>query len=236
MAVSNLAVAETYPGDGSTTSFLIPFAFMENTQVQVLLTNLETEAEEILVQGTGFTVTGGDPGTHVETVDTYDSDYEITVYRETEKTQEAEDIDTGNFRPESFEDALDKLTMIVQELSRSVGLVESSSLAGDGALIRLADQSVAAVGTVTVGTNQRMLKNVQGSGGAVTASTSTPIADGSIDGQELILEGLSDTDTLTISDQGNVDIGGDITFYEGTVLGLYWNDDRSKWVSNFRKE
>jgi len=235
MSLSNTTVATTYAGDGSTTTLPITMTILANTQVKVSRYNTATAVTEELVQGTDFTVTGGNPGTNVEMTTAPTTDHQITVYRSTPKTQTIDYIGSGAFLAEDHETGMDRMVMMIQEIARDVSLISSSAVAGDGAFIALDAQSVAAVGTVTVSTNQRMMKRISGSGGAVTASTSTPVADGSIDGQELLLIGSSDTNTLTIEAQGNVDLNGNITFYANTVLSLLWDLTNSKWVEIFRR-
>lgn len=86
--------------------------------------------------------------------------------------------------------------------------------------------------TFTAGT-QRNVIFIQGSGGAVTVSASPPIQAGTISGQEIILVGRSDTNTVTFNNSAsNLELNGDITMGAGSVLGLVW--DGTAWVETFR--
>jgi len=74
---------------------------------------------------------------------------------------------------------------------------------------------------------------VQGNGAAQIANTTTPITAGTIEGMELILKGMHDTNTLQISNSGNVTLNGDMILYAGSILSLVWID--SKWLEVARK-
>lgn len=112
-------------------------------------------------------------------------------------------------------------------------VVGGSGSGGGGALEVYATENISAAGTITAAVEQRELRRVQGNGAAVTADTTTPITAGTVEGQELILKGMSDTNTVTIQDSGNVDLNGDATLYAGSILSLVWID--SKWLETGRK-
>jgi hypothetical protein len=104
---------------------------------------------------------------------------------------------------------------------------------GGGLLTVYATESISAAGTITAAVELRELRRVQGNAAAVTANSTTPITAGITEGQELILKGMSDTNTVTILDSGNVDLNGDMTLYNGSTLSLVWVD--SKWLEISRK-
>ncbi len=230
MAVSNTTTSTTYQGDGSTVSFPITAAIQANSQVKVSLYNASTTVTTILVAGAHYTHPAADPGVSILMVTAPTADEQLTVYRETPKTQTIDYIGSGAFLAESHEAGMDRMVMMIQELALAIANVTVTVPVGSGALVRLADQAVAAVGTITLSSNQRVYKFVQGSGGPITCSTSTPIEDGTVDGQEARLVGLSDTNTLTIEDQGNVSLNGNVTLYLNTILDVCWSDDQSKWI------
>lgn len=58
---------------------------------------------------------------------------------------------------------------------------------------------------------------------AVTLNTTTSISDGSVSGQMLVLQGTSDTNTITIQDGSNVELNGDIVLGDGDIIGLMFN-------------
>lgn len=68
---------------------------------------------------------------------------------------------------------------------------------------------------------------------AVTLSATTAITDGSYNGQELTLQGTSDTNTVTIQDGANVNLNGDIILGNGNIISLVW-DSTNKWTEIYR--
>lgn len=233
--LSNTIVSTTYQGDGSTTTFAIQCDIISNDQVVVTSYDSSTGVTETLVEGTDYNITGGDPGTNVEFVVAPSATQDITVKRSTAKTQSVDYQDTAAFPIDDHETQMDKMVMMIQEIANDVADIEVTVPTGSGALVRLDDQAIAAAGTVTVSSNQRMLKFIEGDGSATTADTTTPIENGSTDGQELKLVGLSDTNTVTITNSGNVSLNGDITFNANTVLDLFWSDDQTKWIETTRR-
>mgnify|MGYP006935484868 CR=1 FL=1 len=233
--LSNTVVSTTYEGDGSTTSFAVQFDLLANSQVKVSRYDSSTLVDEILTLGVEYTLTGS-PATAVVFSVAPTSNQEITVYRETAKTQTVDYDDTASFPAAAHELALDKIVMMIQELGNSIDNISVTIPTGSGAFVRLADEAIAASGTISVSTNQRMLKTIEGDGGATTADTTTPIEAGTTDGQELRLVGGSDTDTVTVPNGGNAVLNGDMTFTLNSVLDLYWDDGQTKWVETGRKE
>ncbi len=229
MSLSNLITEITYQGDGSTLSFPIPFDYMADSQVFVDSLDTGTQVLTTLTQGVEYTVSapnavfGVAPG----------ASEQIRIYRVTPKTQDIDYIASGAFAAEDHERGMDRMVMMIQELAAQVQA--AAPVTGGGALIRLTDQTVSAGGTVTVSNNQRLIKRVQGDTGGSDADVTTPIDDGSIDGQELRLVGFSDVNTLTIYDGGNVSLNGLITFANNTVLDLFWDQDNTKWVETGRR-
>lgn len=87
----------------------------------------------------------------------------------------------------------------------------------------------------TAGT-KRIKKYIQGSGGAVTVTANPRIQAGTIDGQELMLVGCSDTNTVTL-DTGNglikngIDVMGD-----NSVTVYNWDAGQSLWIEISRNQ
>lgn len=71
---------------------------------------------------------------------------------------------------------------------------------------------------------------VSSTGGAIVMDTTTAIADGTKDGQELVLEGISDTLTIEIRDAANTKLNGLWVSSDGATIHLAWNSTRSAWV------
>lgn len=232
--LSNTIVSTTYSGDGSTVNFAIQFALIANSQVKVSRYDSSTEVDEILVSGTHYNL-NTTPATQVVFVTAPTSTQEITVYRQTSKVQSVDYMGTAAFPVDDHETQMDKLVMMIQEIANDVADISVTVPTGSGALVRLADQAIAAAGTVTISTNQRMLKFIEGDSAATTADTTTPIAAATVDGVELKLVGLDDTNTVTITNSGNVSLNGDMVFYANSVLDLFWSDDQSKWIETARR-
>lgn len=68
---------------------------------------------------------------------------------------------------------------------------------------------------------------------AVTLNTTTAITDGSYNGQELTLQGTSDTNTVTIQHGANTNLNGDIILGNGHMISLVW-DSTNKWSEIYR--
>lgn len=233
--ITGTQVSETYNGDGSVTAFIIPFYFLANTQIKVSWVDGATETESVLSEGVDYTLTGGDPATHVTFITAPDSDKTITVYRETALQQTYDYVDTGAFPAAAHENALDKIVMMIQEVNETAASGGSSGGTGSGAFERMTNQSLSAAGIITVGTSQRMIKRVQGSGAAVTADTTTPLEVGTIDGQEMRLVGSHDDNTLTITAASlNVLLNGDVTLTKYSVLDLCWDETDALWIETGR--
>lgn len=88
------------------------------------------------------------------------------------------------------------------------------------------DSTLAASATLTP---THPIHRVAGSGGAVTLSATTAIADGTIADQVLVLQGTSDTNTVTVPDGANTALNGLAILSDGTSLLLIWDATNSKW-------
>jgi hypothetical protein len=111
-----------YTGNGSTvTAYTVPFYFLANADVVVVLTDADG-VETTLVETTNYVLTGaGNPaGGSLTTVAAYNNTYTLTIYREPQQTQSAEFQATGALPASTLTRGLDKLTMLVQSLSRKV--------------------------------------------------------------------------------------------------------------------
>jgi len=72
-------------------------------------------------------------------------------------------------------------------------------------------------------TKTRTWHQLAATGGPVTLSTVTAIADGSTVGEVLVLSGTNSVDTVTIPDGANTELNGLWTAGERDVLVLVWN-------------
>jgi hypothetical protein len=83
-------------------------------------------------------------------------------------------------------------------------------------------------------TQTKPVHEVQGTPGAVTLDTTTPIAAGAKDGQKLRLEGAHATNFVTILHGGTASLNGNVTLELGESIELQWDDDGSVWRETSR--
>jgi hypothetical protein len=83
---------------------------------------------------------------------------------------------------------------------------------------------------VTAGTSVSATKtNVKlTASSAVTLNSTSPVANGTVVGQLMILRGSDDTNTVTITDAGNVRLTGNIVLGNMDTLMLMW--DGTAWI------
>lgn len=92
--------------------------------------------------------------------------------------------------------------------------------------------SIAGSGTIAfTATSQRIKKYVQGSGGAQTAGD---IQAGTSDGQELLLIGCSNTNTLTIDSATHIICKGTCVLGDNDNILFNWDNGQTKWVEQSR--
>jgi hypothetical protein len=119
MTVSNELVKELFTGNGSTTSFTIPFAFNATSDIEVYLRDeVDPDAitETIQVEGTDYDLTGGPPVTTVEMVTAPAATEKLLVRRQLDLTQSTDYITADSFPADSHETALDKITFLIQQM------------------------------------------------------------------------------------------------------------------------
>ena len=95
---------------------------------------------------------------------------------------------------------------------------------------------ITAAGGVTSTINPRQLIRVAGNGAAITISANPAISSGTIDGQELILEGCDSTDTLTINNGSGTEqaSSSSMTLGRGDKIAYIWNAGASLWTEEWR--
>lgn len=135
MTVSSTLSRTSYRGNGSTTGFAVPFTFVRDEDIRVVLRDA-TGREIPLEQGSDYALSGaGDHNGGICTLTRTPAPGEILVLRrEPNMVQEVDYIENDPFPAETHEAALDKLTMICQALSerldRTVTFKVSSAVAG----------------------------------------------------------------------------------------------------------
>lgn len=89
--------------------------------------------------------------------------------------------------------------------------------------------SITAAGGISSTTNPRQLIRAQGSGGPVTITANPSISPGTIDGQELVIEGCDNTATLTIPTGNGVEQDADAVLGRGFKVAYLWENDPGVW-------
>ncbi len=100
---------------------------------------------------------------------------------------------------------------------------------------RAAPTAITGAGGITASaTDYRRIIFVQGSGGPVTVVANPQVSAGTLVGQELIIQGRSDTNTVTLANGTGLSLNGNITLGDDDVLTLHW--DGTYWQENSRRQ
>lgn len=112
---TSISKSGPYAGAGTTGPFAVNFRFLEASHLQVLKT--DGTGEHVLVLTTDYTVSGvGNSTGSVTLIAALPVGQTLTIIRNVPKTQEADYVQNSDFPAESHENALDKLTMITQQI------------------------------------------------------------------------------------------------------------------------
>jgi len=123
MTVSSTNTKNSYSGDGSTVVFAYTFKVFDDDDIQVILRNDTTGAETVQTKTTHYTVsgvgnTGGGNITFVAAPATGET---VVLIRAIPLTQTTDYTPNDPFPAETHEEALDRLTFIVQDIEEEVG-------------------------------------------------------------------------------------------------------------------
>ena len=123
MSLSSVENKVQYIGNGSTTLFPFPYRFIEDNHLVVTLTNINTGENILQVQGLNYSVIGANSssGGSVTFFTAPSSVFRVTIERQVPITQLVDYQPDDDFPAEVHESALDKLTMIDQQLSSRLG-------------------------------------------------------------------------------------------------------------------
>lgn len=115
MAVTSETTQVQYNGDDSTTEFAVPFYFLADGDIAVYLDGtLQTITTHYTVAGAGIT-----SGGTVTMVTAPATGEKLTIIRDVALTQSVDYVENDTFPAETHEQALDRLTMISQQLSET---------------------------------------------------------------------------------------------------------------------
>lgn len=133
MTVSNSSNKATYLGNGIVKEFTIPFKFFKNSEIEVYFRS-EAIVQKKLVENIDYTVSGaGDEnGGSVTLNETPQTGDKIVILRIIAMTQEIDYQENEIFPAETQERALDKLTMLIQQLDEKTSRAVILPVTGDG--------------------------------------------------------------------------------------------------------
>lgn len=119
-------------------------------------------------------------------------------------------------------------SVLVEDVDASGAAVAPS---GGGGFVVTATQDITAAGTILLGSEVQQWLKVQGDAGAQTAATA-PFASSPSDGTIIVLEGQSDTNTLTINSSdsaGGCLLNGDVVLGANETINLLYDATANRW-------
>ena len=147
MTVSSTNTKNSYSGDGSTTVFAYTFKIFDDDDITVILRTNATGGETVQTKGTHYSVSGvgSAGGGNITFVTAPASGITVVLIRETALTQSTDYTPNDPFPAASHEDALDKLTLIVQdqqeELNRSIKVSKTNTIGSTEFTIGASDRA-----------------------------------------------------------------------------------------------
>lgn len=207
----------SYNGNGSTVEFTVTFIFWDNTDIRVVHLATDGTTETTWIEGTQYTLTGGDGATGTLTVKTSPTDYtpatgeKLLIKSARADTQDDALPAGGPFPSAAVEQALDQLTRLIQqkeeELGRSITLAETSTFSNitfPNPVENKGLKFIAGKFVVTDGDIENLATDAATSAAAASASASAAAASAAITASEILLWNF-DTNQ-TIADPGTGDI------------------------------
>lgn len=187
MTVSSTTTKRSASGDGSNDTFSYNFKIFDDDDITVIIRTDSTGAETTKTKTTHYTVTGvgsASGGNVVFTSGNIPASGEtVVLLRTTARTQLTDYVANDPFPAATHEDALDKLTFIVQELEEEIGRA-----------IKLSKTNVIATAEFTVGASDRANKILSFDG-----SGDLTVTEGKVDTVTVSASGLSAGATPTAS-------------------------------------
>ena len=146
MTVSSTTARVSYSGNGSTTAFSVPFYFLDQAHLKVVLRS-STGTETVQVLSTNYTVSGaGNPAGGTVTMSVAPaSGVTLVILRNAPLTQLVDYQPNDPFPAETHERALDQLTMESQQLNeainRSIKLSSTNTMTSTEFTVGAADRA-----------------------------------------------------------------------------------------------
>lgn len=119
MTVSTTASSVSYLGNGSATSFAVPFKVLDEDHLVVTRQVVSTGVIDYTYIGTDYSYSGlgDDAGTLTLDGPALSSSYRLIIERTVPYTQELNVVNVGGFYPETVEEQLDLTTMQIQQIA-----------------------------------------------------------------------------------------------------------------------
>ena len=129
MSVSSTINRQAYSGNGTTTEFTVPFYFLAPGELLVILRDANG-GETTLVENAVYTVTGAgnENGGMVISTTAPATGETLVILRNVPPTQGEDFVPGGDFPPEAFEQGLDRLTMMEQQIREILDRVPQLAL------------------------------------------------------------------------------------------------------------
>jgi hypothetical protein len=133
MTISSTTVKVSYSGNSSTTVFAYTFKILDDDEIQVIIRTSDG-TETIKTKTTDYTVSGvgSAGGGNITFLAAPVTGQTVVLKRNTTKTQETDYVANDPFPANSHEEALDRVTMIAQEiqeeLQRSIKLSKTNTM------------------------------------------------------------------------------------------------------------
>ena len=179
MTLSSIDSKTIYGGNGSTAAFAIPFMFLSNDDIEVVLVDAE-DVEYVQSRGTDYQLsgTGDQTGGVCTMILPPEVGQTLVIRRDPAMVQEVDYVENDAFPAASHEAALDKLTMICQALAEKLDRTISFRLSSAVTGINLPDPSAGRVLAWNSGGNTLVNRDVVGVGSILTP---IPICQGGTD-------------------------------------------------------
>jgi hypothetical protein len=220
MSVSTLTSQVTYAGNASTSAaYPVSFPFFDATDLSVVVNT--GGVPTTLVNGTGYTVTGGAGSTgNIVTTSAIPATSTVIITRSTSKTQLTSYTTGDRFPASAQEKALDKLTLLVQEATTIPGTATASGTAPYVLQAESAGATPAWVPQSSGGISAGAITNTMLAGGITPGKLSTggPVWDASGNLTATSFVGPV-TGAVTGNVTGNVTGAGNSTFAGNVGIG-----------------
>lgn len=221
---SSTRKAGPYSCNGATVAFPFSFKVFAAADVRVVLTDAD-DVESDLVLGTNYTVAlnadqDANPGGAVTTVATYATGYLITLTSQVQNLQPVTLTNQGGFYPKVINTALDRLTILVQQVVEQVGRAVktpiSSGLSPDQLIADLYAVEANAGNSATAAANS-----------AANAAASAAAAAAVLDNFDDRYLGQKTVDPLVDNDGNPLQVGA---LYYNTVDGVMRVYTGTGWI------